>query len=43
MSGGGGGAEQTITCQISDAYLTADKGAESSISAWSNTLVEISS
>ena len=36
-----GHVAQTITCQIADAYLTADTEAESSISAWSNTLVEI--
>ena len=34
-------AAQTITCQIADAYLTADTGAESSISAWSHTKVDI--
>ena len=34
-------AAQTITCRIADACLTADTGAESSISAWSHILVEI--
>ena len=38
-----GRAAQTITCRNADACLTADTGAESSISAWSHTLVEISS
>ena len=36
-----GRAAQTITCRIADACLTADTGAESSISAWSHILVEI--
>ena len=36
-----GRAAQTITCRIADACLTADTGAESSIAAWSHTLVEI--
>ena len=36
-----GRAAQTITCRITDACLTADTGAGSSISAWPNTLVEI--
>ena len=36
-----GRAAQTTTCRIADACLTADTGAESSISAWSHTLVEI--
>ena len=36
-----GRAAQTPTCRIADACLTADTGAESSISAWSHTLVEI--
>ena len=36
-----GRAAQTITCRIADACLIADTGAESSISAWSHTLVEI--
>ena len=34
-------AVQTITCLVADACLTADTVAESSISAWSHTLVEI--
>ena len=36
-----GRAAQRITCRIADACLTADTGAESSISAWYHTLVEI--
>ena len=36
-----GRTAQTITCWIADACLTADTGAESSISAWSHTLEEI--
>ena len=36
-----GHAAQKITCRISNACRTADTGAESSISAWSHTLVEI--
>ena len=32
-----GRAALTITCRIADACMTADTGAESSISAWSHT------
>ena len=36
-----GRSAQTTTCRIADACLTADTGAESSISAWTHILVEI--
>ena len=36
-----GRAAQTTTCRIADACLTADTGAESSISVWTHILVEI--
>ena len=36
-----GGVAQSVTCQATDACLTADPGVASSIPAWSHTFMEI--